>query len=993
VRFEILGPLEVLTDDGGRCAPSAGRERRLLLALLVAGGDAVSVDHLVSAVWSGDEDLPRHPVATVRTYLARLRRGLPADTEDDEPLVVGGPERYRLRLAGHQVDAVLFDDDVAAASAVIDDDPDRALRCLERGLARWRGRALEDVADEDWARPEAVRLDELRVMAEELRFRCLLDTGQHAEAVPEIERHVRLHPLRERPSGQLMVALHRSGRTADAAATFRAFRDRLVDDAGLEPSADLHQLHRRLLADGGDDQVLGRRTTVSAGPPPPVSPQLPPARTRLVGRDAQIAAVTALLARSRLVTLTGVGGVGKTRLAMEVARGQHAEGRRVVFVDLSVVSDDGDVVEAVLDALQLAGEARGDHLDGAVRVLASGPALLLLDNCEHVVDAAAALTDRLTLECPELTVLATSRELLRLEGEHAYRVPPLEPAAGVELFLARAAEVVAAEVEPGELDRVQDICRHLDGVPLAIELAAARCSHMSVPAIAAHLDERFWLLAGGRRSAGRHRTLQAAMDWSYDLLDDEDRAVLRAASVFVGGFDAQALAAVADRSESDTLDRLGVLVTSSLVELVPGGARTRYRLLETVRHYAYERLTDAGEAATRTQAHARHYLSRALAHPPVIVDLPPWGLSGQIDEDDRNHLGALDWFVRQGELVDLGRLASRLSTVVGAGGVVDGACRYLGRADVMAALQEPAEQALYLTASALNASYLGRFRDQLELGASAMAESTDPATRAAAAILTANACTIFDPHRIPGLIETGLQDLPDTAATIRQDLELQRPLGLIMQGRLDDAAGLLEDLLADGQGFAGAELMFVRHLLGQDDLALAIPVPGDIDTGYGIFDYRWTLVRALVAAARQELEEAQHHLTSAAAQARSSPLRLLTHDVLVGVAAVAHHAGADERAATLLASFRGTVRSPATFATYLHYRDRIKAQLPAERRQAIIRGAAELDPGKLLEEELTTAGTGSPRRGRGSALAGRVVRAAEQRRPVDPAVPSPPRSG
>lgn len=947
MRFGILGPLEVVGGDGARCAPSAGRQRRLLLALLVHADDTLSVDQLVDAVWSEGEELPNNPSATVRTYLTRLRRLLEPDGGDELRLVVGGPDRYGLRLDGHEVDAALFEGDVASASAVIDGDPRRALRDLERGLARWRGPALADVADEDWARPEAVRLNELRLHAQELRLRCLLDTGQHTEALPEIERHVRMHPLRERPCGQLMVALHLSGRTAEAAETFRVFRDRLVDEAGLEPSSELGQLHRRLLAGEGTFQGSDELSGGSWR-------QLPPARTALVGRDQPVAEVTGLLGRARLVTLTGVGGVGKTRLAVEVARGWQVDGGRVLFVDLSVVSDGGEVVDAVFDALGLSGEARSDHLAGLVRVLGSGPALLVIDNCEHVLDAVTTLIDRVILECPELTVLATSRELLGLDGEHAYRVPSLAPAAGVELFIARAAEVAAPGMGPGELDRVEEICRRLDGIPLAIELAAARCSHMSVPAIAAHLDQRFWLLSGGRRALDRHRTLQATMDWSYDLLAEDDQAVLRAASVFVGGFDGQALAAVAERSEPDILDRLGVLATSSLIDLDRRGSPTRYRLLETVRHYAHDRLTDTGEATTRRQAHAKHFLTRALDHPPHIVDLQPWWLSGQIDEDDRNYLSALDWFDRNGELAHLGQLAARLPTVMGYGSFVDTADRHLGRDDVTAALDDRAERALYLIASALNANYLGRFRAQLSFGEAAMAASTDPTTRAAAAVATANACTIFDPRRIPRLIDEGMQDLPDTATTIRRDLCLSRPLGLIREGRLDQAAELLEDFLAEGQGFYVTELMFVRHLLGQDDHALRIPAPGDLDGRYAIWNYRWALLRALVAAADHRLDDAHRHLASAAAQVRSSPQRLLTNDVLIGFAALAHHTGDARRASTILASFRGSVRSPATFATYVHYRDLIKEQLPAGQRTTILEQAADLDPGRLFEEELAT---------------------------------------
>lgn len=948
MQFEILGSLEVVADDGERRDPSAGRQRRLLLALLVLQDGALDVDRLVDIVWGRDERLPERPAGAVRTYITRLRQALEPEEVGGEPRVlVGGPDRFRLVLDGHALDAAMFEADLEQAGTLVARDPQAALQAVERGLGRWRGPALIEVADERWAQPEAIRLDELRVSAKELRFRCLLDLGRHADVLADLERHVREHPLRERAHGQLLVALHRCGRTVEATEVFRAFRDRLVEEMGLDPSSEFEQMHRRLL-NGRDPQ--GSDTAAAAG----VWDELPEPRTPLVGRDGPVRGIVELLASARLVTLAGVGGVGKTRLALEVARRSRQGGGHVVFVDLSVVSDGSGVVDAVFAALRLPAAARSDGLDGLVRVLRSRPVLLVLDNCEHVLDAVAEVVDRCTRDCPELTVLATSREAIGIEGEHSYQVPSLQLAAGVELFTSRASAASPQRgTDPSEAAAVEEICRRLDGIPLAIELAAARTSHLSAAAIAGRLDDRFWLLAGSRRALGRHQTLQATMDWSYDLLEADDQVVLRATAVFVGGFDAVALAAVVEWSDHATLDRLATLVRSSLVEVEQTGAQPRYRLLETVRLYAQDRLADTGELMARRRAHARHVLARAVTHPPRFDDLACWGATAEDDTDLGNHLAALDWFDRHDALPDLGRLTARLPTVLGYTGFVD-AGRYLGRDDVAATLDDPDERALYLTASAINASYLGRFRDQLTFGEAALAAASDPVVRGAATSFLANAHTVFDPQRIPGLVDDALADLPPSATTLRQGLRTQPALGLVKEGRLTEAADLLQSLTREGIGFAAAELMLVLLLLGERGQALAVPRPSDLDPHDAIWDYRWSLTRALVATIEGRFDVAGQHLADAADQIRSSPIRLLDTDVLLGCAVLAYHAGDHHRASAILASFRGDVRSPASLAVYVHYRDLLKAQLSKPELAAILERAAGLDPAEVLNRELVS---------------------------------------
>lgn len=710
-------------------------------------------------------------------------------------------------------------------------------------------------------------------------------------------------------------------------------------------------MHRRLL--NGLDPEGSNAATAAGG-----WNELPEPRTPLVGRGGPVREIVELLATTRLMTLTGVGGVGKTRLALEVARRVRQGGGHAVFVDLSVASNGSGVVDAVFAALRLPPAARSDDLDGLVRVLRSRPALLVVDNCEHVLDTVAEVTDRFTRDCPELTVLATSREAIGIDGEYSYHVPSLELAAGVALFTSRASAAAPQRgPAPYEGDAVEEICRRLDGIPLAIELAAARTSHLTAAAIVERLDDRFWLLAGSRRSLGRHQTLQATMDWSYDLLEEGEQAVLRATAVFVGGFDAVALAAVAERSDDDTLDRLATLVRSSLVEVDHGAARPRYRLLETVRLYAQDRLADAGELAGRRAAHAQHVLAGALTHPPRLDDLESWGTNTEDDTDLSNHVAALEWFDRHDAPADLGRLAARIPLVLGYVGFVDADGRYLGRDDVTAALQDPEERALSLTASAVNASYLGRFRDQLTFGEAALKAATDPVVRGAATTMLANAHTVFDPLPIPGLVVDAQADLPASAVMIRHGLRTQLPLGLVREGRLTEAADMLQSLAREGDGFAAGELMLVLLLLGKHQQALAVPRPSDLDPHLAFWDYRWSLLRALVAAMEGRFGAAGQQLPDAADQIRSSPIKLLDTDVLLGCAALAYHAGDHHRASEILASFRGEVRTPASFALYVHYRDRLKARLSKPELAGILERVTDLDPAEVLDRELASIAT------------------------------------
>ena len=950
MRFGLLGPLEVVDDRAGDRTPTALRQRRLLLALLVAGGDPLTLEQLTEVVWPVQDERPRDPSRTIRTYVSRLRAILEPDGADRDPTVlVGGPDRYRLVLDGHPSDAAAFEEEVSAAAGRVDDDPDAALRTIERALGRWRGPALAEVADEPWAQPTAIRLEEMRLTAEELRFRCLLDMDRAAEAHQALEEHVRRHPLREVPLGQLLLALKRTGRVAEATLRFQAYRERLAEETGLDPSPDLVRLHARLVA-GADQGGSGATATWNL---------LPSARTDLIGRDAEAAAVARALDSSVVVTLTGVGGVGKTRLALAVAETRRAAATRVAWVDLSPVSGDDAVVSAVFAALRVPMAARADRLEGLVRLLGAQPALLVLDNCEHVLEGVASLVDRATRAGPRLTVLATSREPLGIDGEDVHRVPSLSQDAATALFLARARVSSSTAVR----DRAREISRRLDGIPLAIELAAARTAHLTVDDLATRLDERFLLLTGSRRSRARHRTLRATMDWSYDLLPDPAKAALRAVSVFVGSFDVHALASVLEIDELDALDRLATLVDTSLVELDSDTSPTRYRLLETVRLYGEERMAAAGEADTFRTAHAEHYLSRALLHPPTIADLAPWWWSADEDGPDRgNHVAALEQLDSSDRRADVGRLAARLATLLVSQEFSDPERRYLCRSDVVDAADTDAERALYLLASANDANHLGRYSEQFEYGRAAIAAATDPRVRGAAAIYASLAGIIVAATQgrqalhgldLQGMVDEAQAALPHDAPIIRHHLRAQRPMGLLVQGRCAASVDLLEELVADGDGFAASELMVVLHTLGEDAWALQVPAPSDVETGYGLWDYRVPLVRAMVAAARQDHPEARRWLDAAAAEIHGHPMPLCDRDLLLACAVLAYHADEHHRASRLLAALRGLTRTPGTFAAYLDYRDRVRDTLDRAERRAILEEARTEPPAHALERELS----------------------------------------
>ena len=593
MQFRILGPLTV-ENDRGPVTLGGPKPRALLAALLVEAGRVVSADRLVVALWG--ESPPPGAVSALRAYASRLRGALGAG----QRLRFQAPG-YVLSLDGAALDAAIFEQHLAAARhAAAADDHAAALRRLDAGLALWRGDALAEFADLEFAAAEAGRLNELRAGAVEDRLEALVRLGRPTDAIPELEALARRHPTRERTTVVLMHALYGSGRAADALAAYHTLRGHLADELGVDPGQDAEKAYL---------QVLAHDPALATGRP---TGNLPRAATELVGRDDDVAGARAALRAAPLVTLTGVAGVGKSSLAIEVA---HLERERFTdggwLCELASLPDGGPVGLAVAGALGVQQRPLLTIEQTLIEYLRGRSLLLVLDNCEHVLDRAAQLVAEIVRHCPGVAVLATSRERLGAAGERVWAVPPLPIEAGSRLFVARAtAARPDFHLDAASARAVATICAQLDGLPLGIELAAARMRAMTPLEVAERLTGG-GLLGEGPGPVPRHRSLAAAVDWSFRLLPDVEQEMFARLSVFAGGCDARAAHRVC-LPEADVdvaVDVLSRLVDRSLVVAQRAGHRTRYRVLETLRAYGRRRLDDGREPVAR--AHARHYTELA----------------------------------------------------------------------------------------------------------------------------------------------------------------------------------------------------------------------------------------------------------------------------------------------------------------------------------------------------------------------------------------------
>jgi predicted ATPase/DNA-binding SARP family transcriptional activator len=600
-RFGILGPLAVVAESGPVHIRS--RLRRLLLTiLLVEGNRTVSAHRLAEALW-GDH-LPNDPAGALRTQVSRLRKNLPAAT----PLVTG-EGGYRLTVDSADLDAWRFEQLLAAAA---DARGEQALRLVDDALQLWRGPALEEFIDRPFAQTEGRRLEELHGAAREQRASLLLAAGRPAEAAAAATAALAEQPEREHARALLMEALYHQGRHTDALDVYQSWRRQLAEDHGLEPSPALRRIEQRILQHtvGTDTPQPGPASAVSV--PRPVS--------SFTGRDTDLRDVADLLAGRRLVTLWGPGGVGKTRLALEVsAQVAHRYPDGVHVCDLTVLAPGGDVARAVTNVVGVQ-ERSGRRLEAQlVDRLGGQRTLLVLDNCEHVLTAAAALARRLIEATSGVDVLATSRERLGVDAEHLWDVEPLATGGpdspAVELFLDRARATNASfQASSDELDTIADICRCLDGLPLAVELAAARIRGLAPEDLRRALAQRFEVLTGGAGSPSRHRSLRAVIDWSYAQLGSVEQRVFDWLSVFRGSFDLDAATAV---TAADEIDRAAVvpavlrLVDCALLAEQPGRGSRRYSMLDTVRHYGLERLESEHALPAARDRHARWALDKA----------------------------------------------------------------------------------------------------------------------------------------------------------------------------------------------------------------------------------------------------------------------------------------------------------------------------------------------------------------------------------------------
>ncbi|MFE2426289.1 BTAD domain-containing putative transcriptional regulator [Streptomyces sp. NPDC059373] len=620
MRFGILGETQARLADGSAAAVGGPGRRALLAMLLLEAGRIVTVGRLIDGLYG--EDPPAGVANALQSQVSRLRSALRAPIENH-------PAGYRLAIPADEIDVHRFERlSQQGRDALAAGEPARAAGLLREALGLWRGSALADVGYAPFAGPQVTRLEELRIAAVEDRIAAelALDAHRHLELVAELRELIAEYPLRERLRAQLMRALYSCGRQSEALRVYEEARRELAESLGADPGAELAEAHLAVLR--GDHTGVSRETSAVRHTH---AHTLPAQLTSFVGRDEELTRIGSLLGEARLVTLIGPGGAGKTRTAVEAADRHPGE---ACFVDLSALTDGGDVPQAVAGVLGLreagllppSGGGRDggapDPLARLTAALADRDLLLVLDNCEHLVAAAARFAAALLTACGAVRILATSREALGITGETLCPLAPLPGTTAAQLFAERGAAVRPDFDPAGETEAVRAICTALDGMPLAIELAAARLRSLTAAEIAERLgrDDRFRLLSRGSRTAQpRQRTLRGVVDWSWDLLTDDERAVLRRASVFAGGWTLAAAEAVCPDGdegieESDVLDLIDSLVDKSLVVAYrPDGSDSlRYRLLETIRVYGAERLAEAGEEEALRVAHAEYFIGLAL---------------------------------------------------------------------------------------------------------------------------------------------------------------------------------------------------------------------------------------------------------------------------------------------------------------------------------------------------------------------------------------------
>ena len=654
VEFRILGSVSV-ADGGAEIAIPGAKLRSLLALLLIRRGETVRADRLADDLWG--EAIPAGFQNALQSLISKLRRAL----GESGRLLVTDNDGYRLDVAANDVDAHRFEVAARAGRDALNNGMlPAATHELTQALSLWRGQPLQGLADEGVLQREAIRLEEIHIGALEDRIDADLQLGRHAELIPELTAITAEHPLRERFHGFLMLALYRSGRQADALRAFQDARTVLGEELGLDPGPELRALETAILNhDTSLDLDLPRSATVGTMRR---RTNLVAGLSSFIGRRADVLHLSHLVDEHRLVTIVGPGGAGKTRLSIEMAGGRDeasTNGADTWMVELAPLSTPLLVAETIAtalgatDSLSLNGQPPMTALERIIAHCSERDTVILLDNCEHVIAEAARITESLLVACPLLRIVATSREALGVPGEMVWTMPSMSMEDAVALFVERAGAASGFVLTPETEPIVLDLCARLDGLPLAIELAAGRSRAFPVHQLAARLDDRFRLLTGGARTAmPRQQTLRAVVEWSYDLLFEHEQRVFDRLSVFAGGCSLDSAEAVCADDEidvNDIPDILGHLVDKSLVIADHSSGEVRFRLLQTLALFGRERLASSSDAHATRARHAAHFGELCVrGHAAFRGERQePWLTA--VERDVENLHAAMTWTVDQGD--------------------------------------------------------------------------------------------------------------------------------------------------------------------------------------------------------------------------------------------------------------------------------------------------------------------------------------------------------
>jgi predicted ATPase/DNA-binding SARP family transcriptional activator len=796
MRFGILGPLEV-AEDRGRQLELGGRKQRAVLAiLLLHANEVVSSDRLVEDSWSGRP--PASGATSLQAHISRLRRALGGDRRI---VTTGGG--YLLRVAPGEIDRDRFERLVEEGSAaVVTEDWELASATLRGALGLWRGAPLSDFAYDSFAQAEISRLEEMRLAALEDRIEAELALGREAQAVGDLERLAREHLYRERLRGQLMLALYRMGRQAEALAAYRKARSVLVEELGIEPSAELRELEQGILR---HDPAL---STPRAQEPPSGASHLPVPATPFLGRARELAEVTRLIWRAdgRLLTLTGAGGSGKTRLALRAAQACAEEYRDGAwFVGFADVTEPGLIESVICHAIGLGEQADltpSQRLEGYLR---DRKLLLMLDNLEQLTPGVGVLGELLA-RCPGVRMLVTSREPLHLAGEQQYEVPVLDLGDAIDLFIARANTVAPNLVIDRET--VGAVCERLDRLPLALELAAARTKVLTPAEILDRLEHRLPVTATGPRDAPhRQRTLQATIDWSYNLLNVEEQRLFARLSVFAGGGTLTAAQTVCGAD----LDTLEALLDRSLVRR----DGSRYSMLATIREYALERLDQSGEGEELRTAHAQWLVELLEAQGLPQPGWPDAKSRANVVPEQENFTAALEWASRTGRSEILARLAGPLVGVWVTQGQLHEADRWMKLALENQKTYSGRLAAQVLSAAAVLARQRGEYNQGLRLGQQALEYWREVGDARAIGMTLVE----LDPSS-----RSAIADAPRERAALEQAIQFARDNDLteILAAALDNLADLVLSTgnLSEGRALCEESLAISTPGSGARDIAI-----------------------------------------------------------------------------------------------------------------------------------------------------------------------------